>query len=611
MPSIVGTMSLPTRGSSISSLADNATPFTSLDTVDGLGPTARHHYEGSKAGGGDSVAERAVANEVRQFLVLLKNKERYDRDLAAQELRGIRRSAPHSIRMICDIVSREKRRVWSAAITALQDTRDPHTVPALLEALKSPKWRIRLAAVEALLQTTTPDAIEGLCRARYDRATEVRDRAILGLSELKEQSKSSLFITLLKNRELEHARRWAAETLAERKETSSILPFLGVLSDFDFLVRRQATAALAQFRDRSAVPIFVEALRHHKTMSSQAQLAAIKALIEINDATAIPALFDAMRSDEELLRRSAESAIGQFRDLSAVPHLVNALQDRMEGVRHRAAETVIEFGSSAVSSLSAAVKEAPPRAQRLAIWALGEIGEPSIAPQLLSALRNEYVDVRRESASSLAKLKNPVAVPALLWVLENDPEARDAAANALAEIKNGSAAPALVSLLGGTDCRTAELAAWVLRRIGAPAAPSLINAIFDYPEVAPDCASLLVEIGAPAVPVINEALESPESRTTSELIWVLGRMGPAAAGAVPSLLDKLAHRNWRIRLSVAHALGECGDERAIESLRNRVRWPFLGPEIHPKVHRAICDALVSIDARSQNRYPVGRITRSR
>src|SRR5262249_29719661 len=68
------------------------------------------------------------------------------------------------------------------------------------------------------------------------------------------------------------------------------------------------------------------------------------------------------------------------------------------------------------------------------------------------------------------------------------------------------------------------------------------------------CADALVRLGAGAVPDLTKALDSKEARVPSEALAVLGRIGPAAEGAVPRLEAALKGPNGYLRVLAAEAL---------------------------------------------------------
>jgi HEAT repeat protein len=63
------------------------------------------------------------------------------------------------------------------------------------------------------------------------------------------------------------------------------------------------------------------------------------------------------------------------------------------------------------------------------------------------------------------------------------------------------------------------------------------------------------EFGAPAVPLLIEAIGDQDFNVRTLAIFCLGRMGPTAKDAVPALVKTLEDRDWIVRRYAAAALG--------------------------------------------------------
>jgi len=87
-------------------------------------------------------------------------------------------------------------------------------------------------------------------------------------------------------------------------------------------------------------------------------------------------------------------------------------------------------------------------------------------------------------------------------------------------------------------------------------------------------ASELVAMGGDAVPEVAPLLWSPEQQMQVRAARILGRLGPAAAGAVPSLVRCTDHQApMELRRACAWALGRVGDPSAGETLHRLLADP--------------------------------------
>jgi HEAT repeat protein len=160
-----------------------------------------------------------------------------------------------------------------------------------------------------------------------------------------------------------------------------------------------------------------------------------------SDASAVPALIQALKDSEWFVRRYAAEALGQIGDASAVPALIQALKDSNEYVRRYAAEALGQIGdASAVAALIQALKDSEEYVRRYAALALGQIGLPAV-PALIQALKDSNEYVRWYAAKALGKIGLP-AVPALIQALKDSEEdVRADAAEALGKIGDARALP--------------------------------------------------------------------------------------------------------------------------------------------------------------------------
>jgi HEAT repeat protein len=208
--------------------------------------------------------------------------------------------------------------------------------------------------------------------------------------------------------------------------------------------------------------------------------------------------------------------------------------------------------------------------RRAAAWALGEAG-PAAAPardKLERALRGDASpSVRAASAEALGALgpAGRASLPALFATLEDGSETvRHAAAQALARLKSEPGdVPRLISAVGSGDPYVASFAAWTLGNMGGTAkdaVPALASALAREGTDAVVSAAL-ARIGPAAegaVPALVEELKSSDPDRRWRAARTLGRIGPASAVAVPLLTQALTDPNGAVRQHAARALGRIG-----------------------------------------------------
>ena len=263
----------------------------------------------------------------------------------------------------------------------------------------------------------------------------------------------------------------------------------------------------------------------------------------------LPDLMTNTRHKSPAIRLGAVKALGKLGWLArdALPALTTALDDPDAKVREAAAQAVGQLGPDAVPTLAGMLTHRDKYVRRNAVWGLGKLGPlaRAVLPDLCRALQDE------------------------------DPRTASGAAQALGNMgaDGADAVPALAEAMRGTNIVLCRLASKALSQIGRPALPTLITHLRHHdPFVRGEAAVALGWMGlaaGPAVMYLIEVMEalpgaarpaaapvgtgtpptgvtptpadppSPEDGCRAGAAQALGRIGPAAAAAVPALQQAL------------------------------------------------------------------------
>ena len=240
----------------------------------------------------------------------------------------------------------------------------------------------------------------------------------------------------------------------------------------------------------------------------------------------------------------------------AVPSLIKALRDSDEDKLRPGLAALVRMGESAVPELIQLLQHTDPWIRRYTAWVLGEIGSASTpaGPALIQALKDTASWVRSAAAWALGRI-GPDAVPAIPDLIQLLGESLDSGVWEPGDLGLEAmiSIPALngellgVALSPETSEDVASCASWALARIGEPTVPALLQAL-----QAPDAltriyaADALGRIGtSSAVTALIRRLDDTDSSVIRSAIVALGAIGPAAAAAIPTLIEMLrAANNW-------------------------------------------------------------------
>jgi HEAT repeat protein len=367
---------------------------------------------------------------------------------------------------------------------------------------------------------------------------------------------------------------------------------LRALADSSPEVRGRAADALTRDGAR-AVPALVEAMVHHE---AHVRRAAILALGDIGPEAA-PALTELVRAAvdcDEGVRRAASQVLARVDPSWAVapatrralPAVIDGLRSELPWVSRAAEALLLRVGRPAVPALLEVLADWEAEGhRRTALRLLSQLGPSAAeaAPALADVLGSSDPEFRLAAAEALARLGAGAApaLPALIRSLSDwSPPVRRSAAKALAAAGPGAgyAIPWLLGLLADWDDPAREAAAAALVAIGAAAVPLLAVVLEErdlgrtaerprYREEVDRLWRRLEDEGCWSAPdtswhdpvwAAREGLRERTEAVHLAAATALGRIGPAAAPAVPALSAALSDESYVVRLAVVRAVGEIG-----------------------------------------------------
>jgi hypothetical protein len=217
--------------------------------------------------------------------------------------------------------------------------------------------------------------------------------------------------------------------------------------------------------------------------------------------------------------------------------------------------------------------------------AISACGQDVDYRSLLDDLTNGSDEKQYNAAIEFGKQKETRAVEALTFIIkDDDPFVREAVALSLGEIGDPAAVPALSDAATGDSSSTVrENAVYSLGQIGDPAAIGTLAEILrdegppnieafevggDAPNEALLAAFSLRRIGAPAITPLTEVAVSTDLAVRRVAVATLGEIGLDTGdySATPFLLAMLSDTNALVRETAAHALIITGDPSSLDGL---------------------------------------------
>jgi HEAT repeat protein len=166
------------------------------------------------------------------------------------------------------------------------------------------------------------------------------------------------------------------------------------------------------------------------------QLAAVKALSEINDPRIPQLMQHALNKSSAMVRLVALDTLAQLADPSTAESVHRLFKDQASNIRAAAVGTAVSFrDKSVLPMLLPMLRDISWEVRLEVVKALGKLGDATAVQGLCRALQDPDHDVRENAAQSLGKLGDPRSVqPLVLALMDVQSFVRTAAHNALFRI---------------------------------------------------------------------------------------------------------------------------------------------------------------------------------
>lgn len=324
----------------------------------------------------------------------------------------------------------------------------------------------------------------------------------------------------------------------------------------------------------------------------------------------VPALISSLSNERRSVRNAAASALVEIGS-SVVPALATAFASDQPVVRLKACEVARRLGVDAsplIPNLIDRLQDEDELVVRSAATALGSVRSDAhvVLPALTKLLSADSLAVRADVVSAIGEFSELAGetVVVVCKMVENDDSAivRAAAAETLGRIGGGSeqAAQSLVRAIEDVHGGVTVQAANALSQLGAKAVPVLLPLLKNplYRDLA---ISVLGEIGpdaAPAVPALVSLLNDDDEELLREVFIALATIGPGASSSVSDLQRILQDSDAGFsRAGAAYVLGNIGDKSCLPVLKEILNEAK--PDTDARLLRASAWSLISLQPNDQ------------
>jgi HEAT repeat protein len=488
---------------------------------------------------------------------------------------------PPSSKALVPLLTNEDPVVRRDAVRALGRFGDSDALQTLTRAMVDETMRVTV--IKTLSKMGTRSAISLLITLLNDECAWVRKNAVKALWALGDAEATQAVFEALTDRTIQIS---VIETLDEIQGPQAIKPLLGLLTEDDPVVRRNAVRALEWLVDIQTIEPLV-ALLSDKDGGIRKKVAEILERVGWEPANEV------LQLQYLIAHRQWDEIVYEFEgDIDCVKPLIALLADGDEDVRYGVAVALGSLGDlRAVKPLIQALTDEDENVRMVVAEVLGEIGDEQAVKPLIKALEDENWQVRYHAVLSLRSLGDPAAVPALCTVLEEDGNDAYVCRNAAEALDE----------FGWEPSNDILKAAYLMAKdrideaIEMDAAP-FISIIEKRKEVGVPfkAIKILREIGDPqAVDPLIGLLTDKDEYIRLQSVITLGDLRDPRA--VEPLINTLADKDRDVRTGAINALGQIGNARAVHALIDTAQDDPAAVEVLEKVRNpSAVDTLLAV-----------------
>ncbi|MCX7966634.1 MAG: HEAT repeat domain-containing protein [Syntrophorhabdaceae bacterium] len=486
------------------------------------------------------------------------------------------------------------------------------------DVLKDESWRVRKMAVDALKRRTDVETVGSLLKALKEEHKNINIlNSAIQILTMSELDVTDSLIQFLSSDD-DELRQYAALTLGETGDKKAIPHLIHALNDPDMNVKYHVIEALGKLKANEAVEPLIEIVESKDFFLA---FPAIDALVNIGNES-VTARLTALLGDE-MLSGPVIDAIGALGNEDSIPHLVAALDkadasapsilkaimaihDRYkerygEGdvIEEKVKKTISHTGvQKIIKILDNATDELLHIIAIFLGWLEGDeidsaltriLGKTSARKEIIDSVvkhgqhvidllieqvYSEDKEIKKSAIIALGRIGDKRAVPALISVLEDEPEIAILSAGALAKIGDRSAFEALIGHLGERDVRVRQAVISALNSIGHPdMAKRMVELLKDDdPIVRESAVKIAGYFGySECIDLLFERTKDESETVRYAAIQCLPFLEDERA--LSMIVDALKNDTAKVRAAAAYALAQLDDKEAFVYLKDALYDP--------------------------------------
>lgn len=373
------------------------------------------------------------------------------------------------------------------AITALLSTapmfadEPPQKESDLIKTLKSDAdWQQKQAACRALRQIGTEDSIDALASQLED--PKMSHLARYALEPMPYPKVDKALRKALKKTD-GMVKAGIISSLGTRRDPRAVSLLIPVMRGSDETTSRAAIAALGRIASPAAVKALSQGMEAaHPAMRAahaEALLAAGQHLTDDGKCGAADIYQELMRAPEEFVRMGAFRGLAFAQPCAAPERLLHALRGDDPAMRDLAAQLVTETASvESLKTYTAAMQGLPPAGQVALIRGLAARKDPAARPAVIEAFNSKDAGVKLAAVKAFTHVGTAADVPALIKLLEGDPETSGIALATLTDIADDQVDAAIAGALNSAPANVRpQLMDLLVLRQAPQAIPMALDAL--------------------------------------------------------------------------------------------------------------------------------------